>query len=68
MEIHVTGRIKGPERYVVMYTAANRVDAIRQLGRWASNPELSFSWRDVVSMSKVMRKQCGYHYGDQEHV
>ena len=43
---------RGDERYILMYREANRGDAMRQAGRWASNQDLSFTWWDCARMSK----------------
>lgn len=41
--------IRGPEQYVLMFR--DRAEALRALGRWASNPELSFTWYDAAVMA-----------------
>ncbi|MDR1382961.1 MAG: hypothetical protein LBJ67_03810 [Planctomycetaceae bacterium] len=49
--------VKGTERYVFLYTAANRAEMLRTLGRFASNPELSFSWYDAAVLSQKIRQE-----------
>jgi hypothetical protein len=44
-------------RYVVMYTRETQCEALRTLGRWASNPELSFTWCDAAIMANQIRNQ-----------
>jgi hypothetical protein len=46
---------KGDERYLVLYTDANRVEACRTVGRWAANPDLSFTWHDAARMAQQIR-------------
>jgi hypothetical protein len=48
--------VRGPERYILIYSDANRGDAVRQLGRWASNCDLSFTWWDAARMSHEIRR------------
>jgi hypothetical protein len=55
-ELNVLALIKGAERYVFIYDDASRAEALRALGRWASNPELSFSWYDAAVLSKKIRE------------
>lgn len=49
--------VKGSERYVFLYTEANRQETLRTLGRFASNPELSFSWYDAAVLSQKIRQE-----------
>ena len=49
--------VKGSERYIFLYTEANRADTLRTLGRFASNPELSFSWYDAAVLSQKIRQE-----------
>ena len=49
--------VKGSERYVFLYTEANRAEALRTLGRFASNPDLSFSWYDAAVLSQKIRQE-----------
>ncbi len=55
-EINVLALVKGEERYVFLYNDENRVETLRLLGRYAANPELSFSWYDAAVMSKKIRE------------
>lgn len=54
--INVLAMIKGEERYIFLYNDANRVEMLRTLGRYAADPELSFSWYDAAVMSKKVRE------------
>lgn len=49
--------VKGSERYVFLYTESNRAETLRTLGRFASNPDLSFSWYDAAVLSQKIRQE-----------
>lgn len=57
-DINVLALVKGSEKYVFLFDDANRSQALRTLGRYASNPDLSFSWYDAAVMSQKIRKQA----------
>ena len=60
-EINVLALVKGEERYVFLYDDASRAETLRTLGRFASNPELSFTWYDAAVLSQKIRQ--GYKKG-----
>jgi hypothetical protein len=55
-DINVLALVKGAERYVFLYDDASRSDALRVLGRFASNPDLSFTWYDAAVLSQKVRQ------------
>ena len=55
-DINVLALVKGEERYVFLYDDDNRAEALRMLGRFASNPELSFTWYDAAVLSQKIRQ------------
>jgi hypothetical protein len=57
-DINVLALIKGSERYVFLYDDASRAEALRVLGRFASNPELSFTWYDAAVLSQRIRQEA----------
>jgi hypothetical protein len=57
-EINVLALVKGEERYVFLYTDEHRADVLRTLGRFASNPELSFTWYDAAVLSQRIRQDA----------
>lgn len=59
-DINVLAMIKGEERYVFLYNDDNRVEMLRTLGRYAADPQLSFSWYDAAVMSKKVREIAYY--------
>jgi len=54
-DINVLALVKGAERYVFLYDDASRAETLRTLGRYASNPELSFTWYDAAVLSQKIR-------------
>jgi hypothetical protein len=56
-DINVLALVKGSERYVFLYDDASRAETLRVLGRYASNPELSFSWYDAAVLSQKIRQE-----------
>ncbi len=56
-DINVLALVKGEERYVFLYNDANRAATLRVLGRFASNPDLSFSWYDAAVLSQKIRQE-----------
>lgn len=56
-DINVLALVKGQERYVFLYDDANRAETLRVLGRFASNPKLSFTWYDAAVLSQKMRQE-----------
>ncbi len=55
-DINILALAKGEERYIFLYNDTTRSEMLRTLGRYASNPELSFSWYDAAVMSQKVRK------------
>ncbi|MGL6196603.1 MAG: hypothetical protein ACRC2T_17460 [Thermoguttaceae bacterium] len=55
-DINVLALVKGTERYVFLYNDQNRAETLRVLGRFASNPELSFTWYDAAVLSQKIRQ------------
>lgn len=62
-EINVLALVKGNERYVFLFDDDNRTETLRQIGRYAANPELSFTWYDAAVMSQKIRKTAMKHEG-----
>lgn len=50
--------VKGQERYVFMYSPSQRQECLRTMGRFASDPELSFSWWDAAVLSQRIRVEA----------
>jgi len=54
-DINVLALVKGHERYIFLFDDKNRSEALRTLGRYASNPDLSFTWYDAAVLSQKIR-------------
>ncbi len=55
-DINVLALVKGEERYIFLFDDEHRSETLRTLGRFASNPELSFSWYDAAVLSQRIRQ------------
>ena len=55
-DINVLALVKGEERYVFLFDDAHKAEVLRVLGRYASNPELSFTWYDAAVLSQKIRQ------------
>lgn len=56
-DINVLAFVKGEERYLFLYKDETRSETLKTLGRFASNPELSFSWYDAAVLSQRVRAE-----------
>jgi hypothetical protein len=56
-DINVLALVKGAERYVFLYDDDSRPETLRVLGRYASNPDLSFTWYDAAVLSQKIRQE-----------
>jgi hypothetical protein len=56
-DINVLALVKGSERYVFLFDDDRRADALRTFGRFASNPDLTFSWYDAAVLSQKLRAE-----------
>ena len=57
-DINVLAMVKGSERYVFLFDDESRAETLRLLGRYASNPELSFTWQDAAVLSQRIRQEA----------
>ena len=53
-DINVIGLEKKTEWYWFFYDDNQRAETLRTLGRYASNPELSFTWYDAALLGEKM--------------
>lgn len=60
-DINVLALVKGEERYIFLFDDNHRAEALRTLGRFASNPDLSFTWYDAAVLSQKIRKIAPVH-------
>jgi hypothetical protein len=56
-DINVLGLSRDGQYYVFLYDDASRAETLRTLGRFASDPELSFTWYDAAVLSQKIRQQ-----------
>lgn len=56
-EINVLALVKGSERYVFLFDDMSRSESLKMLARYASNPELSFTWYDAAVLSQKIRQE-----------
>ena len=54
--INVVALVKDAERYIFLYDNASASALMQTLGRFASDPELSFSWYDAAVLSQKVRR------------
>lgn len=55
-EINVLALVKGEEKYVFLFDDSQRAETLRMLGRFAADPELSFSWYDAAVLGQKVRQ------------
>lgn len=55
-DINVLALVKGPERYIFLFDDRHRTETLRTLGRFASNPDLSFSWFDAAVLGQKVHQ------------
>lgn len=56
-DINVIALSRGSERFVWLYRNEQLGDVLRSFGKFASDPELSFTWWDAATLSKRARSQ-----------
>lgn len=50
--------VKGEERYSFLWDTEQQPEVLRQFGRFASNPDLSFTWYDAAVCSQKVRERA----------
>lgn len=54
-ETNVLVLVRGEDRYVLLYDDASKGAALQTLGRWATTPDLSFTWHDAAVLAHRIR-------------
>ena len=54
--INVVALVKDTERYIFLYDNDSAPALMQTLGRFAGDPELSFSWYDAAVLSQKVRR------------
>jgi len=57
MECLALVKKRNDERYIILYEIEQADEACCTLGRWAANPELSFTWYDAAVLSQRIRNR-----------
>jgi hypothetical protein len=55
-DMNVVALVRGDEQYIFMFDEANRTETLRTLGRYAADPNLSFTWFDAAMISQKVRE------------
>ena len=54
--MNVLALVKGSERYVFLYDDDSLRSLLQTLGRYAADPDLSFTWYDAAILSQKVRR------------
>ena len=54
--VNVLALVKDDERYIFLYDDESPQALLQQIGRFAADPELSFSWYDAAVLSQKVRR------------
>ncbi|MCM2371447.1 hypothetical protein [Aporhodopirellula aestuarii] len=63
-EVNVLALVKGEEKFIFLFDDENRDETLRQLARFAANPELDFSWYDAAMLSRKIRETVITEYDE----
>lgn len=55
-EVNVLALVKGEEKFIFLFDDHNRDETLRQLARFAANPDLDFTWYDAAMLSRKIRE------------
>ena len=55
-DINVLALVLDKERYIFLFDDDHRAETLRVLGRFASNPDLSFTWYHAAVLSQKIRQ------------
>jgi hypothetical protein len=58
VDLLIVGAKISRESYVLLFTEDHKAEALRTLGRWASDPSLSFTWHTAAVLSAWIRDAC----------
>lgn len=67
-DINVVALVKGEERYIFLFKDSQKSETLRTLGRYASDPKLSFSWYDAAVLSQKVRNTKPHVPASSENV
>jgi hypothetical protein len=49
--------VRGLDRYVFLFEDRDRAEILRVFGRFASHPELNFTWYDAAVLAQRVREE-----------
>ncbi len=55
--LNILALVRGNDRYMIVYDEAAKAEALKQIGRWASSWEFSFTWYDAARLSQELHKE-----------
>ena len=55
-DVNVIACVREEQNYIFLYTDENKKEVLRTFARFASNPELNFSWRDATVLSQKVNQ------------
>lgn len=55
-QAHFIGLFKNGELYFFLYNRENYNELLKTLGRFASNPDLSFTWENAAMLGKKAKE------------
>jgi hypothetical protein len=55
-EVNVLALVKNDERYIFLYEEGSADKLLQTFGRYAADPDLSFSWYDAAVLSQKVRR------------
>jgi hypothetical protein len=67
-DLNILGYLRADETYLWLYHDHQLADVQRSLGRFASNPDLSFTWHDAAICSQRARQQIEIERPKQDQV
>lgn len=53
--INVLALLKGEERYVFLFDDDSAEETMQMMGKYAADPEMSFTWYDAAMLSQKVR-------------
>lgn len=56
-DLNVLVLIRGAEQYVLVFDDRHKAEALRTLGRWATDSELPFTWYDAAVLSQKIHAE-----------
>jgi len=55
-DINVIGFVKGPDKFILLYNDSDTAEALQSVDRWATHPEINFTWYDAGNLTKRIKE------------